>query len=339
MLTLLSSTLSKLTIQVCVWLIVRFFPVLLLVRLNVQFVSFNAVPLNFSISILLRIFRCLRLLWIYQGQLLMLTASERLRQGTGAASKRQKSEEPKEGMAVEPKPNAKPAARRAQRPRDGQGGGVGDSAMPAASVGRDLTSSEMQKEVKALRKELTLTKKCTLITHDAVREIQGGLGYMCAMADKTNPLMVEVCSEGADYNKLQMTLKEEAGEKEDFTELQKLGPASAHVLLRVMKYLTQSIEVKPEEEEASKHAELVKSMYEELKTKETKFVAAQAGTFLIRRTQRKTKLIMHTNLQASHNTALLFMLRRAGCTLYEGKPPRDGPHRALQGTMPQRDPQ
>ena len=180
----------------------------------------------------------------------------------------------------------------------------------------------------------SLTKKCTLSTHDAVRELQANMNYVCAVGKKGNPLMMQVDQEGKDYHQLTLQLKEAAVDSGDFSKVKDNGAASGHVCLRVHQYLSE-LEIGEEEKEAHKHLLFVQKVNGQMREKSMLAGQEIAGTFMINRSQKSIKLVMCMNTPEDHSKALIFLMRRVGLTLYRGKPPRQGLFRALQGTMPE----
>lgn len=190
---------------------------------------------------------------------------------------------------------------------------------------------------RGVENDLTLTKKCTLNNNDLIRETHANLGHYHVVIKKTEQLALDIIDEGSAYHRVAGALKEKAEESKDFSAVKAQGPASAHLLLRMLRHLKiKNADIPESEHAAHAHFLVLESLLTKAEEGTMQELGRMAGTFMTQRSQRSLKIYFLLTMAKEELASVLFLIRRGGHQVYPGKEPLAGMFKALQATLPQR---
>ena len=187
-----------------------------------------------------------------------------------------------------------------------------------------------------VQSQLNLLAKATLANHDAIRELQANMQYVCIYGPEDNPLMKVHLDEGHKYYELKkLTLQKlEKAEPEQRSEaLRALGPASASQFMAVVEAMVQGEPQAATPEH--KHWTVLLALKGKLEAGTLHESASLAGTWVTKKAHGTSKKITaRPSIEADAWSSMFLFFKQNGLKVFTGqKAPRDGVHRALQGLL------
>ena len=189
-----------------------------------------------------------------------------------------------------------------------------------------------------LQDQVTLLKKATLANHDAIRELQNNLEYVCIYGNLENPILKAHYDEGRKYFELKkQTLQEleKASGEERAAALKALGPASASQFLAVVETTLKQFPDQPTADTPElAHWNRLKELNAKLQTCDAQEATKLAGTWVSGKAHGSNrKITAKPTIHAAAWSSLIYFLKKSGLRVFQDKAPRDGLHRAIQGSM------
>ena len=218
-----------------------------------------------------------------------------------------------------------------QKTRDGYSGSQAHRKGGTKGKGRGSDLADLQDQV-------TLLKKATLANHDAIRELQSNLEYVCIFGSLENAILKAHHEEGRKYYELKkqkLQVLEQASGEERAAALKALGPASASQFLAVVETTMKEYPDQPPADTPElAHWNSLKELLEKLQSCDVHEATKLAGTWVSGKAHGSNrKITAKPAIPAAAWSSLIYFLRKSGLKVFQDKAPRDGLHRAVQGSM------
>ena len=182
------------------------------------------------------------------------------------------------------------------------GGSSQPSALGAPAASRGTRAPNSDGGLRHLADRVDALSKLSLETHDAVREVQAKLGYVCYLLPKTHAVIVAVEAEIGKFRDLAKAARAKSEETAAPPEL--IGAQAAHIFPVLLESLDKAVEgMGPA---TSEHRASLKSMLSELDERGSPDqVLSVLGTLLYGKGHGdKRKFIVAHNLSAPQGHAL-----------------------------------
>ena len=208
------------------------------------------------------------------------------------------------------------------------GGSSQPSALGAPGASRGTRAPNNESGLRHLTDRVDALSKLSLETHDAVREVQAKLGYVCYIFPKAHAAVTEVESEIGKFRDLVRAARAKSEDSGDPPEL--IGAQAAHIYPVLLETLDKTV-VKTDAT-TEEHRATLKEMIDDIEiSMNPDQMRGVLGTFLYRKGHGdKRKCIVAHNLPEKQALALDYFLLQAGAEKKTGKPPRSGPARGVQ---------